>query len=149
MANDDRATLQTQLSQLQAATNIVLMVIPHGVAFSVRVDEQMLPKVACVYHVSSGPVSRNILDILNTGILEYREGSKERFGIRVGIVFKNGNDVLQDFYFEDWGGTHDIKGVSGKYRILAKAELPNKLRALLTHRDVVLVRDRASTCPHS
>jgi hypothetical protein len=149
MANDDRATLQTQLKQLQAATNVVLMVIPRGVAFAVRVNEQSLPKVACVYQIGSGSVSRDIINILNDGIIDYRKGNKEPFEIRIGLVFKNENDTLQEFYFQDWGGRRDVKGVSADYRILAKASLPDQLRALLTHRDVILVRDRASTCPHS
>jgi hypothetical protein len=149
MANDDRAMLQTQLKQLQAATKVVLMVIPRGVAFNVRIDEQMLPKVACVYYTDSGSISRTILNIINNGIVDYRKGNKEHFEIRIGLIFKDRNDTMQEFYFEDWGGRHDVRGVSGDYRILGKADLPDQLRALLTHRDVVLIRDRGSTCPRS
>jgi hypothetical protein len=60
--------------------------------------------------------------------------------VQIGIIFKNGNEVLQEFYFEDWGGAHEINGASGEYRILATHDMPNRLRALLTRENVVWIK---------
>jgi hypothetical protein len=151
LENESRVDLQTQLQRLHAATDITLMVIPRGITFRFRVDETRLPEVACVYRIQPGlgPSFQNVLNILDHGIREVRRDVKAISEARIGIIFREGDEVLQQFYFEDWGGAHDIKGVLGGYRILGSDEIPNQLRTLLTNQDVRLIKNGAAACPHS
>jgi len=149
MASKNPMTARAQLQELQAATNIVLMVIPHDVSFRFRVDEKRLPEVACIYDVRPGLTFDEVLKVLNQSILEYEKDNREIAEARIGIVFKNESNTLQEFYFEDWGGGHNVNGRSGEYRISASADLPNQLRALLKHQDVALVKSGNFACPNS
>jgi hypothetical protein len=151
MASNDLISLKEKLQQLRTATDIVLMIVPYPASFRVRVDEVQLPEVACVYEINSskGRTFAAVLDIMDSAITEYDNGPKPGVDLRVGIIFKSDGKALQDFYFDDWGGDHKVQGFSGNRRISASADLPDRLRVLLTHRDVALVRDRHSRCPHS
>jgi hypothetical protein len=143
----DRSGIRVQLAHLQAATDIVMMAIPYGVAFSVRVDEEMLPKVSCIYQSGSRSVLNTIVTILEEEIIEYGDDNNANVEIRIGILFKQNNNIVDAFYFEDWAGNYDVKGVSRSANILAKAALSKRFRALLAHPDVVLIRDRSAACP--
>jgi hypothetical protein len=150
MADDGHRELRIQLQRLQAATNITLMMIPRGVAFRFRVDEKRLPNVACVYQIQSGGSSyASVQEILARSIIEFQRGPIKLSEVRFGIMFKNGNDDVQSFYFEDWGGAHPVNGLAGEYRILAAADLLDRLLELVSHQDVILIRSNNMTCPPS
>jgi hypothetical protein len=151
MANESRAEWKAQLQRLHTATDVTLMIIPSGVTFRFKVDERRLPEVACVYQIQSGlgPSFEDIVKILDAGILKYQRETKRISEARIGIQFRNEKKVLQEFYFEDWGGTRDVNGIAGEYWILGSADIPNRLRALLTQRDVVLIQSGNLACPHS
>jgi hypothetical protein len=150
---DSRTALQLELQRLEGAADIVLMIIPWGVSFRFSVDKERLPDVSCIYQISPskrGSSSADVRAILQQSIVEFQKGYKERLSeVRIGIFFRDGEQLLQIFYFEDWGGAHDIKGVAGEYRILANAGTPDRLRALVTRPDVVLIRSSHFECPHS
>jgi len=149
MAGTGLATTPVQLQQLQTAQNIVLMVIPHDVSFRFRVDEKRLPEVSCVYRIAQAATFNDVLKVLNKSIFEYKKDNREIAEVRVGIIFENKGNSIQEFYFEDWGGAHDINGISGEYRLLASADLPNQLRTLLTRQEVALIKSGNLVCPHS
>jgi hypothetical protein len=160
MADNDRAIVREQLKHLQSATSLVLMFVPHGMRFIVRLEERQLPDVSCVYRIDSipGPTFDDVLRILNESILEYQEPIPSPPGNQVGIreleprfrlFFRFANRPPQAFYFQDWEGREKVKGYSGKYRILASADFPNRLRALVTRPDVVLIKGINNLCPHS
>jgi hypothetical protein len=150
MASNDLAGLKEKLRQLRTATNIVLLIVPYPASFRVRVDEAQLPKVSCVYEIASGqgPTFDHVLDIIGTAAIEYDAGPKLGADLRIGIIFKRDGEVIQDFYFDDWGGHHQVRGFSDSHRMMASADLPNQLRALLTQQDVILVRNNDLPCPH-
>jgi hypothetical protein len=127
MASNDLADIKDKLSRLRTATDIVLMIVPYPMSFRVRVDEAALAEVSCVYKIMSGRSS----------------------DLRVGIIFKGNGKILQDFYFDDRGGHYEVNGFSGDRRISAAADLPARLRSLLTRQDVVLVKSGHKECPHS
>jgi hypothetical protein len=151
MADKDRVVMQGQLKQLQAATSIVLMFVPEGMAFGIRLEKERLPNASCVYHIDSihGQASDDVLRILKESIQEYQEGIRNKIEVRLGLIFKFANGLQQEFYFQDWGGRANVEGFSDKYRMLASADFPTRLRALVTHPDVVLIKDNGNGCPHS
>jgi hypothetical protein len=151
MASNDLTDLKAKLQQLRKATKIVLMMVPYRTSFRARIDEVELPEVSCVYEITSGRGQsfNEVLDIIGNAVIKYEDGPKPDVDLRVGIVFKGESKILQEFYFDDSGGDHEVNGFSGGRRISASANLPNELRALLTRQDVILVRNRHSRCPHS
>jgi hypothetical protein len=152
MANDDDLTkLKERLHELRTATDIVLMIVPYPTLFRVRVDEVRLPSVSCVYEITSGRGSAfdQVLNIISSAVMEYNDGPKPGADLRVGIVFREDGKVVQEFYFDDWGGHHKVNGFSRDRRILASANLPNRLRELLTRQEVVLIKNGNNPCPHS
>jgi hypothetical protein len=151
MASNDLIGLKEKLKQLRTATNIVLMIVPYPASFRGRVDEVQLPEVACVYEIASGrgPTFDQVLDIIGTAVIEYDDEPKPGADLRVGIVFKRDGQVMENFYFDDWGGYHKVNGFSHDHRMVASADLPSQLRGLLTRQDVILVRNNHFPCPHS
>lgn len=151
LADNDRAVLQTQLKKLLPIRRILLMAVPYGVAFAKALDEQHLPANSCVYQIDTEASSTadEILRILDESILEYRTDlpGRDRFEVRFGIVLI-GNSA-KEFYFQDWGGKHEVKGFSGSNRILASADFTTRLRALVIRPGVILTRDQYGSCPHS
>jgi hypothetical protein len=151
MASNDLIGLKDKLRELQTATDIVLMIVPYPTSFRARIDEVQLSKVSCVYEINSsgGPTFVEVLDIIGSAVTEYDNSPKPGADLRVGIIIRGNSKVLQEFYFDDWGGHHEVQGLSGDRRISASADLPDRLRALLTRQDVVLIGDRHARCPHS
>jgi hypothetical protein len=150
MAQNDLTGLKEKLQQLRTATDIVLMIVPYPMSFRVRVDETALAKVSCVYKIMSGRSSfEQVLDIIGSSIIEYVVGPNRGPDLRVGIIFKSDGKILQDFYFDDRGGHYEVNGFSGDRRISAAADLPARLRSLLTSQDVVLIKSGDNECPHS
>jgi hypothetical protein len=151
MASNDLTEFRAKLQQLRSATDIGLMIIPFPTSFRVRVDEVRLPSVSCVYEIASGrgPAFDQILDIIDNAVTEYDDGPKPDADLRIGIVFRLNGAILQEFYFDDFGGYNDVKGFSGNRRISASADLPNRLRALLTRPEVVLIKSGNNPCLHS
>jgi hypothetical protein len=151
MANNDLTDLKEKLQQLRTATDIVLMIVPYPTLFRVKVDEVRLPSVSCVYEITSsrGPAFDHVLDIIGSAVTEYEDGPKPDADLRVGIVFRNDGKVVQEFYFDDWGGHHKVNGFSRGRRMLASADLPNRLRELLTRQEVILIKNGNNPCPHS
>lgn len=151
MASNDLIGLKEKLQQLRTATDIVLMIVPFPTYFRVRVDEVRLPNVSCLYEVAAGagPAFDRVVDIIGGTVLEYNDGPKPDADLRVGVVFKNGGKVLQEFYFDDPGGDYDVKGFSSGRGLLASGNLPNLLRELLTRQEVVLIKNGNNPCPHS
>jgi hypothetical protein len=146
VADTDRSEFENLFRELITAREIVLMTVPRGMLFRVSVTKEQLPKVACVYRISStNPVFGDTLDILRTGILEYAKGATVIGEIRIGVLFQ-GNGVSHEFYFEDWSGRQNVNGVSGDYRMLASAHLPDGLRALVLRPGVLLVSGRLRDC---
>ena len=148
MASNNGIDLKTELRELRAATDIIVMVVPYRTSFRARMDEVRLPKVSCVYEISSrGPTFDQILSTLESIVNRYDE-PKPEVDLRIGLVFRNNGNVLREFYFNDAGGFANLKGFSGDNRMSGSADLPDRLRALLTNQDVVLIRALRSGCPH-
>jgi hypothetical protein len=150
MADDGQVYFRDQLSRrLRASTEITLMMLPGKVLSLIRMDEEMFRKIACFYQIrSDGPSYDAIFDIFDRNIVAVETGRTFR-DVQMGIVFKNGEKVLQEFYFEDWEGQHEVRGVSSEYSILVLPETPIRLRDLLTRKDVVLIKNSPVACPHS
>jgi hypothetical protein len=151
MAGNDLTGLKAKLQQLEAAADIVLMIVPYPTSFRARVDELRLPDLSCVYAIDSGrgPSFNEMLDVISSAVIEYDDRPKPSLDLRVGVVFRSAGEVLQAFYFDDWGGHRQVNGFSGDHGMLASAELPNQLRALVVHKDVVLIKTGGFACPHS
>jgi hypothetical protein len=151
-ARDGNPELQAVLKKLENATSVTLMIIPWGISFRYRVDENRLPRVACVYEIqveTSGSTLKDLLNIFDNSFLEFQIGYQSLSEVRIGIIFKNKADVLQQFYFEDWGGVHNIHGLTEPTRILTSPDFANQLRALVTHKDIALTKDNNAGCPHA
>jgi hypothetical protein len=141
--------LQATLKKLENATSVTLMIIPWGVVFAARVDEAQLPNVSCVYEIRSEPdgsVLKDLLKIFEDSFLEYQRGYQSLSEVRIGIVFKNKEDILQAFYFEEWGGDRNIHGLTEPTRILASPDFPNRLRALVKQKAIALVKGMYRRC---
>jgi hypothetical protein len=150
------AALQLELRRLESATNIILMIIPRFTSFRGRVGKKDLPHVSCVYQINrpeSGSSYADVQAILQQNIVEFRKKDKEALSedseVRIGIFFRNGEQVLRAFYFEDGYGRYDINGVAGEYWIRAYARTPDRLRALAARQDVILIESNHFKCPHS
>lgn len=145
------STIELKFEELRAATKIVLMIVPYPASFRSHVSKSRLPNVACAYEVYSGrgPVFDEVIEIIRRSGISPDDEPNRSADLRVGIVFKNGVISIQEFYFDDWGGAHDVRGVSGDLPVAASADLPSQLRALLTHPDVLLINGQPYFCPHS
>jgi len=158
-ADIDHPPMQ-ELKHLQDATSLVLMFVPYGMRFVVRLDERKLSRASCVYQIDSipGPAFDEVLKIINESVLEYQKpitshaGQQteiSNFEARFGLAFRFANRSQREFYFEDWKGKAKVRGHSSEYRIWASADFPNRLRALATRPDVVLIKGLDNECPHS
>ena len=147
LASNELKQLGLQLDNLQSAKEITLMLVPRGVSYRSRITKEALPKVACVYQISSTErsISVDIIQALRTGILEYEKGPADIGDVRVGVLFKD-KSISQDFYFQDWQGRKTVRGVSGEYGILASADLPDLFRAFVFRPGVLLVNDAFGGC---
>jgi hypothetical protein len=151
-ARDSNPELRAVLKKLEGATGVTLMIIPWGISFRYRVDESRLPRVACVYEIrteTGGSALKDLLNILDNSFLEFQLGYQSLSEIRMGIIFRSKDEVLQKFYFEDWGGVHNIHGLTEPTRILTSPDFANQLRALVTHKDIDLVESNNAGCPHA
>lgn len=148
MASND-TDLKSKLKELRTATDIVLMIVPYRTSFRTRVDENELPEVSCVYELTStrGPTFDEVLETVD-GLVTQHDEPKPVVDLRVGIIFRRDARVVHEFYFNDLGGHGNLNGFSGDRRISASPNLPERLRALVTHQDVILTRNRHSRCPH-
>jgi hypothetical protein len=137
--------------QLRDATDLVVMIIPSGTSFRSAVTPDRLPQVACVYQMRSGPGSTQakMIDMLEESLIEFRKAPMDIHEVRIGLFFRTESGALPPFYFDDWGGAHNIRGGFGEYWLLASAGMPDRLRGLLTGKDVVYVENGHSRCPQT
>jgi hypothetical protein len=144
--------LQAVLKKLEGATGVTLMIIPRLVAFRYRVDESRLPRVSCVYEIRAehgGSALKDLLNIFNNSFLEFQTGYQSLSEVRIGIIFKDKDEVLQKFYFEDWGGVHNIHGLTEPTRILTSPDFANQLRALVKNNEIELIESNNHSCPRA
>jgi hypothetical protein len=146
---DDNIELQVALKKLETATSVTFMIVPHAVRFGIRVDETRLPGLACVYEAGIEPDSailKGLFDLFGKSFIEFKEGYQSISEVRIGIIFRN-SEILREFYFEDWGGAHNVHGLTEPYhRILAAPEFPDQLRAFVTRQDIDLIRSNNRRC---
>jgi hypothetical protein len=135
------------LQQLRTADRVVLMIVPVGSDFPIALNPADLGSVSCQYAIEPGPVFEELLDVLDSNIVEYMTGPM-RTGVRIGIVFETDGRVVQEFYFNDRGGPGKLVGLSGDRLVTLKAGIPSELRALVIRPNVVLIKDHHSRCPH-
>jgi hypothetical protein len=148
-ARDSNPELQAALKKLEGATSVTLMIIPWSVVSSARIDESQLPNVACVYEMRVEPAGlalKDLLEIFDNSFLEYQIGYQSLREVRIGIVFKSKDSVLQQFYFEDWGGVRNIHGLTEPTRILASPDFANQLRALVKRKELDLTKGMFRSC---
>jgi hypothetical protein len=149
-----------ELSRLESATNSTIMIMPRFLLTRRRVDESSLPELACVYQLSPDRISerggmKSLLNILKMHVVEFamrgKAPSEPDFPeLRIGLIFRNGSDILREFYFEDrMIGKDHITGVSNGYRTSALAEMADRLRTFVTRKDVSFVKGDHDVCPHS
>lgn len=157
--NQGQMEFQSQLQKLEKATNIVLMIVRRGRLSRNRIEKEDLPSVACVYHIERSSSFHDVIEIIKNSVIEFYKGPKNEYETRIGIVFRNNTNLLQDlfdkttvlqaFYFEDGRGIREVRGISGEYGILASADMPNRLLDLVTRPDVDLIRNPDTPlCPH-
>ena len=148
MANDNTTDLNSLLGELRGATSVVLMLVPYRTSFRARIGEAELPNVSCVYEVTSSAATFNeVLRVVETDFVLSNK-PKSILDLRIGIVFKRG-EKDQGFYFSDTGGFSSVHGFIGERDVIGSPELPKHLRELVTHQDVVLIRDHNSRCPRA
>jgi hypothetical protein len=151
MASDDLTSVEAELRGLGSATEITLLIVPYPTLFRVSVDKIQLPNVSCVYQITSGrgPTFGEVFDVIRRADIQYVDGPRGA-DLRVGIILRKPGKVLWELYFDDGGGKQEVKGFSGDRRIVASADLPSQLRALLARPDVVLLKTgNNSNCPRS
>jgi hypothetical protein len=130
-------------------TDAVLMIIPFGDSFRSAIPDAKLPEVSCVYQVKSSDSSfGDLVRLLRESIVSFTRG-RNAFGARIGVLLKKGSSVVDELYFEDWGGHHEIRGWSNEYQMVASADLPERLRSFALRKDVKLTLSDDRTCPHS
>ena len=66
----------------------------------------------------SGSTLKGLLNIFDDSFLEFQIGYQSPSEVRIGIILKSKDDVSQTLYFEDWGGVHNIHGLTEPTRIL-------------------------------
>jgi hypothetical protein len=151
MASNGLTIPDAKLRELRASTEIILMIVPYPTFFRSIVDRGRISDVSCVYEIRSGrgPTFDELLDVIGRAAIEYNEGKQSDTDLRVGLVFKKDDKTTQELYFDDGGENRKVSGFFNDDRIFASADLPNRLRSLLTHSDVAPVRSGNHACPHS
>ncbi|MDA9474115.1 hypothetical protein XI03_06225 [Bradyrhizobium sp. CCBAU 65884] len=125
----------------------MLMIIPYPTYFVMAVDEAMLRKASCQYEIPAGAPMDELIDVLSRNIIEYEIGPKPSVGLRLGVVFRSGGGkTMQEFYFNDSGGSFELLGYSNEHRMKALAHLPDELRALVMRLGAVPIKDALSKC---
>jgi hypothetical protein len=148
-ANDPPSGLQPMLEELQAADGVILMIVPYPTYPVFALDEMEFQKIACHYSMKEKASLDDVVRVLRDDIIEVRPGPRPGVDYRIGIVFKAKVQSLREFYFNDSGGSFDLRGFSRDHAMKALAGLPNELRALAVRPGAVLVRDPQSRCPHA
>jgi len=136
---------------LDAVENVSVYLVPDRVLFRTAVNPETLQRVSCVYSAPKFLTSK-ILSLLEHSIKSYRTPANTKIDLRLGIVFRGaGNNVLEEFYFQDFGGKHDVEGFSREYSILASADILNRFRTFITANRVDLIarpnNSSNSNCP--
>jgi hypothetical protein len=111
-------------------------------------DETGLSTTSCVYEVGPGDSFNEVVEALGSLVIQ-TDRLKQRLDLRVGIIFKRRGEALRKLYFQGSDGSHDIKGFSDDRELIAKAGLPERLRAIAKHQDVSLVLSGHDACPHA
>jgi multidrug efflux pump subunit AcrA (membrane-fusion protein) len=158
---DDREDFESSLRSLHtAATSLTLIVVPKGFQFLMAITKDRLPMDSCLYDVASdgGDSFKEILELLaNSTYLDetVKTAPQSTFDIRIGLIVKNGADVVQKFYFEDLTIGRTIRGYSswnersGRLRLGALTTFPDHLRAFVARPDVIAVNGGTSFCAPS
>ena len=136
------------LQQLSAADRVVLMIVPVGSHFPLALSALDLRSVSCQYAVEPGQILEELLHVLDSNIVEYKSGPMTT-GVRIGIVFETDRRVVQEVYFNDWGGPGKLVGLSGDRLVVLKTGIANELRALVLRPNVALIKDHHARCPHA
>jgi hypothetical protein len=146
---DDREDFLSRLHSLHAAgTSLTLMIVPKGRQIIAAVTEERLRRNACLYDVASdGGVSfEEVLELIEHNAYPNetaRSALQWPFDIRIGLIFKNGGDVVHRIYFEDSISGRTIRGYSTwkerstRLWLGAQASFPDRLRAIAARPDVI------------
>jgi hypothetical protein len=125
---------------IHSAARATLMIVPLGSLFRTRMDETRLPHAACVYEAGRGAPISDLIALLEDKVLDVRIATKPDFEVRIGVFFTDAEgSSIRTFYFNDFGGKHEITGYSGKYNINAMAELSNELRTFVKRHGLHLI----------
>jgi hypothetical protein len=136
------------------------MAVPKGLQIVAAVDEARLPKNACLYDVESdgGASFKEILELLERSAYlneTARAALQSPFDIRIGLIFKNGAEVIEKFYFEESISGRNIKGYStwkersSRLWLGAQADFSDRVRAFATRPDVIPIGGGLGACAHS
>jgi hypothetical protein len=122
------------------------MIVPYRTSFIAKMTKDRLRNNACTYEIKAGPDFDQVLKLIENAVVEYKMASEPHPDIRVGIVFKADIKVMQEFYFDDLGGAHDVPGFSGDHSLTGLANLPNQLRLVAEHPNVPFIAGNALRC---
>jgi len=133
--------------ELDTVDNISILIVPKGVLFRTSVDPATLQNVSCIYRAPKS-LAHETLSLLEHSIKNSKTPANTHLDLRLGVVFRDAeNNVLREFFFQDWGGKHDVEGISREYWILASADTPNRFRDFVIKNRVDLIAKPYSKCP--
>lgn len=139
-ASDD---LAREINNLDASS-VVLMIL-HPMRTRANLSENDLPKLACAYEFHRGPSFEAVVETLGN-LVDATGRARPKLDLRSAVIFKRGEETLRAFYFEDRAGHYDIAGFSGDRELSAKAELPERLRAIVRHSHISPTNPVHSQC---
>lgn len=131
----DEATLssdlESQISALDGATEVNLMIVPYGVSFRYDLDPERLPGVTCVYGIFDDNRSgiMKVISILKTAIVD-NNGKSGPIDAHIGIVFKQGGAVIGEAYFSGTAGDAGVPGRFNRKPVWMRRSAEHLIRAL-------------------
>jgi hypothetical protein len=156
----DSGDLQPLLSSLSTARSLTLMIVPGGLQLMMSLSDQSLPQNACAYDIKfdAGPSFSEAVKLITQDVsIDETVGPMRRppFDIHLGLIFKNGLNIVAQFYFEDRLAGRYIRGYSGtdefghQFHLRADDAFPRSLRILTVNPDVVLMHSPWGRCDRS
>jgi hypothetical protein len=141
-----QSELREQISALGKATDIILMLVPKNMNFYKDVSEETLPRVSCVYEIhGSDATNAKIISLLSGAIrfdnvimLDDKRAGKVKY-LRVGIIFKKGDDAVGEFYFSELVENGEVSGKFNRQRVRLRANVLNSIYALPSETDATLI----------